>query len=238
MSPIRTKLIKGCLYLGSACVLASGIIGVLHLPFAKGALQRIGGCPVSNAAEVQAAQRANLLREKSDVAATTVAPTRMVLGFLLGETSYDSVIAWSDKHELKCESKREASWVKCKAVPTASLSGVARNGAIDELSFTFDITGRKLQSVSAYRFRMPIAQAQKYSDEVRAYAKATLGTPKVDVGEWQLPKEGTYLTASMSYRFSDVTADVSVTCLPQGASVREVYGIYPDVPQEPQASTK
>jgi hypothetical protein len=202
----------------------------MHLPFAKSWLMAVGGCPIGrvSTAALERATQANLRTEHANARATQVAPTRTILGFELGQTHALEVTRWAAAHDLTCTTQRQGTLFQCKGVATSTLPmPAARIRTLDEVLFTFDRERHTLVALQVHRFRMPAEEMRVYGQEVRRYAIQTLGVDGKEAGCWSLASAGHYETATLRYRFNDVTADVTVTALPQGGAVRETYGLYP-----------
>src|SRR5262245_31324707 len=115
-------------------VFAFGLIGALHLPFARPLLSAIGvGCPAK--ASPEEVEHARLASAKASRGAAP-SPERFALGFALDRTTRDEVDAWVSKHALSCKDAQRGTLLKCAGVPPEV---VGQSGAaIDDLSFLFE----------------------------------------------------------------------------------------------------
>jgi hypothetical protein len=221
-SSLKTKLVRAAVITGGVAAVATGLIGVMHMPFAKSLLKTVGGCPVGNvsAAELERATDESL--DKHRAAAKDKSKSHTLFGFELGVADVVSVSAWAKQNKVSCESKREDTWLHCTKVAVATLpSTEGRTGVLDEVSFTFATSSKKLRSLNVNRFRIDAQAARDHVREARTSQNQAFGEPTVLSGDFALPECRDFLSASASYRFTDLSADVMVTCLPQGANVRE-----------------
>jgi hypothetical protein len=206
-----------------ALVVAVGIVGALHLPFARAVLLRLGGCPlVRNArpAQLEPARHAAMAKERG----TVDAPSRPALGFELDRTTYGDVKAWAVRTGASCEDVREGL-VRCTGVVPAALKVPATEGPLDELNLGFDVEGR-LVNVSTLRTHLG-KEAEATLGELKAGLYRELGAPHSQDGSFDsdhLGQTGAASLASMRYRYHDYFAElVALRFGHDGLSVREHY---------------
>lgn len=180
------------------------LIGALHMPFARGLLMRVGGCPFGQAslAEVEPARNAAVAAERGSAAA----PARPALGFDLDRTTADDVRRWAHAAGVACADVREGL-VSCKNVPAVALGLSASEGSVGELNLGFSTKGR-LVDVST--MRMHLASAQVARDVEQRLATA-VGAPQQTTGSFDdshLAAAGAESLAAVRYRYRDYFADV------------------------------
>jgi hypothetical protein len=198
--PTKKSLLLAAGSLGAGVAL----IGVLHLPFARGLLMRIGGCPFGNAsvAEVEPARNAAVAAERG----AARAPVRPALGFDLDRTTAADVRRWAEAAGVACTDVREGL-MSCKNVPAHALGLSASEGPIGELNLGFSTKGR-LVDVST--MRMHVASAQVARDVEKTLA-SKVGAPQQTTGSFEdahLALEGAQSLATVRYRYRDYFADV------------------------------
>jgi hypothetical protein len=205
-----------------AGALAIGVlgIGVFHMPFARGLLARVGGCPVGHAplAEIEPARRAAIATERGSVAA----PARPALGFALDRTTRVDVRAWADQSRVRCEDVREGL-VRCKGVPASALGLPESDGSVGELSLGFNTRGRL---VDVATMRTHVAGVGVVRD-VASKLASQVGAPQQASGtfdEGHLSVAGAPSLSSMRYRYSDYFAEViAMRFAEDGLVLREHY---------------
>jgi hypothetical protein len=205
--------------------LATAAIGVLHAPFARPLLMRLGGCPVAGArmtpVEMEHARHMAL----ADNTGTAVAPARPALGFTLDATTLGEVRAWASLNRADCEEPHPGI-IKCTDVPPSSVGLDASAGRIDTLSLAFDRQGR-LVNETTYRSHMTPAAAAHTAQDIVASLATKLGPADTHAGDFdaaRLSKNSADSISSVSYRYSDYVADVFAMNLgSSGPLVREHY---------------
>jgi hypothetical protein len=221
-SSLKAKLARAAIITSGVVAIATGFIGVMHMPFAKSLLKTMGGCPVGNVSAAELERATDKSLDKDRAAATHTSQSHTLFGFELGVADYVSVSAWAKQNNVSCESKREDTWLHCTKVAIGMLPAAeGRTGVLDELSFNFATGSKKLRSLNVNRFRIAAQAARDHVREARTSQNKAFGEPSALSGDFALPECRDFLSASASYRFTDLSADVMVTCLPQGANVRE-----------------
>lgn len=198
---------------------------LLHAPFARPWLAKVGGCPVGNAsaAEIESVRLSAVAKTRGDV----VAPARPALGFVLDETTPEAVHAWAKRHDVTCDVKRDGLFVSCRDVPLVALEAdEGREGSVSDVSFAFRPSDRTLVNVTATTFALTPREAAARTAASAASLRTTLGAPTSEAGQAteEALGRGGYATAIVAYRFSDLLADVTTTSFDRtGVTVREHY---------------
>lgn len=197
-----------------------GLMGVLHLPFARPVLAWIGyGCPAKATPEQVEVARLTSARAARG---TTPSPGRPALGFSLDSTTRADVDAWVAARGLRCTELQQGTVLRCTSVPALALG--QSGGLIDDLAFAFEPHGRKLVTVTTLRNQLDAAQAEKALTGITARLQAELGEGRSSgTPTAAYLAEGPMRTALTEYRFSDYIANVSATNLGQRVAVREHY---------------
>jgi hypothetical protein len=206
----------------TATSLAASIaaIGVLHMPFARGLLMSVGGCPVGHAklAEIEPARRAAIAGERG----LDPAPARPALGFALDRTTVAETQAWAKGAHVACEDVREGL-LRCKHVPAAAVGLPESDGPVSELYLGFDTRGR-LVDVSTMRMHLTGTGVVR---DVEGKLVSEVGAPHQTSGsfdEAHLSLEGAQSLASLRYRYKDYFAEViAMRFASDGLVLREHY---------------
>lgn len=219
------KLRRAALALVGSLAAATAIIGVLHAPFARSLLMRLGGCPMYGA-KMTAAQldRARSFGVSGNRGAQ-IAPARPALGFALDVTTLADVHGWAARERVDCEDTGPAL-VTCAHVTPMALGRPSVEGSIDELGLAFDIHGH-LVNVTTLRNHMKSSDAANAARDVALILSGALGPADKANGTFdakRLAVAGIDSLATVRYRYADYFADVTAMTLPaSGASVREHY---------------
>jgi hypothetical protein len=184
--------------------LATMTIGLLHAPFARKLLMKVGGCPVGN--EDPHAVEAARAQAVAQNAGRLVAPSRVALGFTLGSATLADAKQWESTYKLRCETQREDSWVQCTHVPAAALGTEA---GFDEVNLLFHPDNRKLVSVTAYRFVQLPEPAIAHTVALRTVLEGQYGTPHASFGNVERIRAEDGATCTLNYRFRDVAVDLT-----------------------------
>lgn len=205
----------------AAAMLLTGLMGVLHMPFARPALAWIGfGCPIPQASpeEIEAARMSSARAARG----TTLAAERPALGFQLDKMSKTEVDAWIAQHDLKCSELQKGMVLKCENVPAAALG--LSGGNVDDLAFKFEPKQLKLVTVTSLRNQLDASTAANTMNTITAELREKLGEGRnVGTPTAQYLASGPMRTALTEYRFSNYIANVSATNLGQRVAVREHY---------------
>jgi hypothetical protein len=220
-SSSRRVLVRRGLGFLSVVLGLTGLIGALHMPWARPLLMQVGGCPVvTDPIAIERARHEGALARRG----TEPAPTRIVRGFRLGEDSSVQVQAWANAHEVRCTSEREGTWLLCENVPASALGMSSGPMRVD---FTFRSADNRLLSVATYRQAPDVSANAEAFRAAAADLEALFGDPTFRGGE----PGGTeaYATATIAYRYSDLVIDLTNTAIPtRGSSVLESYVLATD----------
>lgn len=220
-----TKASRPAVVAVGAVIVATGLIGLAHAPFARSLLMSLGGCPMAGArmTPVQA-ERARHMALGED-RATTSAPARPALGFALDSTTLGDARAWAHRQDVDCDDARPGL-MKCVAVRPEALGLPATQGRIDELSLEFDPNDR-LVNMTTFRSHLTPAVASTEAHAIVASLAGTLGPAATRAGDFEASSFGAAKAGSLSavaYRFGDYVADVTAMDAPSsGPSIREHY---------------
>ena len=223
MLPRRAK--KAIVSVGLATALLTGFIGVLHAPFARPWLMKMGGCPVgkASAAEVEEGRMQAVRKTRG----TDPAPSRPALGFTLDTAQPEDVLAWAAKNGVTCKEKREGMLLTCKDVPANVLRDrTQESGSIDEVSFAFRPRDRRLVNVTAMSFRLPADEAARRMNTSVDRVRPSLGVPSIASGDVTAERfaAGGFVTATTSWHYSDYEAQLTATSFDgRGVALREQY---------------
>jgi hypothetical protein len=233
-----------------AITFATAAVGVLHTPFARPLLMRLGGCPMAGAAQMTtvemerarhialagerdialAGERDIALAGERDIALAgerpaASAPARPAVGFTLDTTTLADVHAWAARTHADCD-EPHAGLVKCTHVAAAALGLDPAEGAIDELALAFDVQGH-LVNETTYRAHLAPAVASRTAQGIVASLATKLGPAPTRAGSFDaadLSKPTAQSISTVSYRFADYVADVSSMSIgSSGSIVREHY---------------
>jgi hypothetical protein len=196
----------------AALAVATLGVGLLHMPWARPLLARLGGCPASRATpqQVETAQR----RAWRTLRGTGSAPDRPALGFALERTTLLDVKAWAQARGLACEVVRGGSLLRCEGVPASALR-VGAAGVYDDVAFGFRVRDQRLVNVTALRTGLAAEDAAAQLRDVAACLERALGAPA---------QKAAGAAAFVVYRYADYLADVTAMQLPsRGHAVREHY---------------
>jgi hypothetical protein len=209
-----------------ALTFATAAVGVLHTPFARPLLMRLGGCPMAGAAqmtsvEMEHARHLALAGERP----AESAPARPAVGFTLDTTTLADVHAWAARTHADCDDPH-AGLVKCTHVAAAALGLDPLEGAVDELALAFDVQGH-LVNETTYRSHLAPAVASRTAQGIVASLATKLGPAGTHAGSFaaaDLSRPTAESISTVSYRFADYVADVSSMSIgSSGSIVREHY---------------
>jgi hypothetical protein len=217
------RWIRVSVYVASTLAALTVAIGLLHMPFGRPLLARLGvGCPVQASPEdVERARLDSAHRTRG----TEASPAQPALGFVLDKMTIADAEAWADRQHVSCDEIRSGSMLSCKNVPETALSGRI-GGPIDDLELAFSPTSKRLVNISTTQFGLDGTAAATQMSAVVKSLKEQLGKPQREVGK----RSANYLasaplrTALVRYRFTDYQADVSATNFPgRGMMLSEHY---------------
>jgi hypothetical protein len=226
MAPSNSRpIVRRTLVAAGALALATAGIGVLHMPFARSLLMRVGGCPMAGARmtprEMEHARHIALEDERAPLAA----PVRPSVGFALDTTSLAEVHAWADRAKVGCEDKHPGL-VLCTNVQPASVGLPAAEGVIDELALGFN-ERNLLVNETTMRMHLTPQGAERAAHAIVDSLSARLGPADKSVGDFGAQKLSGAAAGSISavsYRYADYVADVTAMNSPHsGLLIREHY---------------
>lgn len=215
---------KGVISAAITMVALTGVVGLLHTNAARPLLAKIGGCPVGKASAAQI--ELGRMKAVEETRGTEPAPARPALGFTLDAASPEDVMAWADRHAVRCDQKREGTLVTCHDVPLAALGRVDEKGKVDDVSFQFRPRDRRLVNVTATSLSLSSKEAATRMSRTTKRLGDELGAPTTSAGEATAASlsRGNYATATTSYRYTDFMAEVSATAFgPDTVALREHY---------------
>jgi hypothetical protein len=200
-------------------------IGALHMPFARGLMMRIGGCPVAGAKMTPAQMDHARHLATAGRLGTTEAPARPALVFALDSTTLADVHSWAAREHVDCDDLR-AGLVTCTDVGAHAVGRDDGAGKIDELALGFDAHGH-LVNVTTLRSGLDPDAAARAGGGIVSSLEASLGAPAKKAGDFvtaHLAQPGAASLATRSYRYDDYVADVTAIRVPSsGLALREHY---------------
>jgi hypothetical protein len=191
------------------------IIGVLHMPFARGMLAEAGGCPFPTTSERPSLARADALRVSAaqNERGTGSAAAKPALGFALGQTTRAQVRAWARAASVTCEDDGIGLGVRCTDASLAALPGSLLSGS-GQISFGFDLE-EKLVSVSFLARVADTAHAESLRVAASSELEA-LGAPSRHQGE-QVRRA--FERRVDAWAYADYLGEVTTTHLGSGVVV-------------------
>ncbi len=224
MSPSRqTKRIALALLASAGVAIAT--IGVLHAPFARSALMKVGGCPVSKvtAADVETARKDAMRSMRGQ----SPAKSRPALGFVLEGSTPEDVRSWAAEHKISCSEMREGLAFKCTNVPASALRDrEPSDGAVSELFMNFRPIDRRLVNLSLTSSQLNSEDAASRMSRRVAKLTSTVGAPTEQAGEVSKERfaSGGMATSLVAYHYQDYVARVTATAFePANVNVIEQY---------------
>lgn len=213
---MRNTLLK----LTVSSLILVGVIGLLHMPFARNLLRSVGGCPFPTTDRTLTAQEAETLRQKTLAPERSLAPAsaRPALGFDLERTTRAEVIAWATKNGLTCKADRHGAGLTCPDVRASMLPEHGDRELVGQLMLGFT-SAQKLVSVH-YMTRDTRRPTILARSEHASLTLSALG-PRQESGDPTLAKPLSQLRREV--RFRDYLASVSATNMGRGYSLSESY---------------
>jgi hypothetical protein len=222
---MRSRATHPAAVTAGAVVVAFGLVGLAHAPFARSLLMSVGGCPVAGARMTPGlAERARQLALAGDRPGIT-APWRPALGFALGSTTIPEARRWARRERVDCGETRPGL-MTCAGVAPEALGAGPTQGKIDELTLAFDPQGRLVNMTTLRAHLTPLLAATEARAIVASLAER-LGPAQRRGGDFEVSSLGATPARSIStvaYRFDDYVADVTAMNAPSsGPSIREHY---------------
>ena len=211
---------RALLKVAAALAVCVGLIGLLHMPFARGLLASVGGCPFPTSGRTLTAAEAEALRVAAlrRVAGHKASGARAAAGFELGRQRRSDIARWAAQHQLLCTSDRHGAGVACEGVSGGMLPMKRAQPGRMRAMFAFDtqerLVGVQLQSTAS--------SAKAATESVSAAARGIAGSggeQLSDVGKLALPLG----QARARARASNYSADLVITHLGDHYAVYESY---------------
>jgi hypothetical protein len=225
VSSKRSRLLRTLAKVAGGLGGATLLIGAMHMPFARGLLMRVGGCPLAGAKMTPAQMDTARHLAMAANHATTEARARPALGFALDATTLADVHTWAARTQADCDDVREGI-VKCEHVAPKALGLAAVEGTIDELTLGFDARGH-LVNVTTLRAGLRPDEAACSAQGIVSSLYGSLGVATESAGDFaatHLAQAGAASLATRSYRYRDYVADVTAMNFPAtGLALREHY---------------
>lgn len=225
----RSRLRRALVGATATALLLSGVIGVLHMPFAAPLLRRISPaslCPVTRGTPEQIDRAHELGAASIRASASSAAPARPALGFVLDETTRTEIDAWAARHALSCEAiGGNANLRRCSDVPASAVGEAESLGTLEEVTFELRGTG-VLVNVETLRRNLTADQAATVSSALERSVASAVGAPSKSGGEATVThlSHGFLSSYVAEHTFVDYRATVSATNLAKtGFMVREQY---------------
>ena len=207
----------------------TGIVGVLHFPFAAPLLRKIfpgSVCPITRGTPAQIDRAHALGAAAIRNAARAPAPARPALGFQLNQTRKGDLDTWAARHGVSCGSiAGNENLQRCTAVSAAAVGQPSDLGPLEEVTFEFESNGH-LVNVQTLRRHLTPEQAARAAGALEGRAAAALGAPSSFGGEATVAHLARRFLATYVavHSFTDYRATVSATNLANtGMMVREEY---------------
>jgi hypothetical protein len=207
--------------LAASSLVAVGLIGVLHMPFARKLLQSVGGCPFPTTSRTLTAAEAEALRQDTLAPAKTLAPApaRPALGFVLEQTTRAEVNSWAASHQITCQGDRHGAGLTCQNVAASALPAPGATEVSGSLMLGF---GANDTLVSVHYLSRDASRDRVLarSDEA-VLLLASLSVPITHSGN---PRLDAALSQSRSRLvFRDYTAELSATHMGSAYALSESY---------------
>jgi len=213
---MRRTLIK----LTVSSLILVGVVGLLHMPFARNLLRSVGGCPFPTTDRTLTAQEAETLRQKTlaPERSLAAASARPALGFALERTTRAEVLAWAAAHDLSCKADRHGAGLTCADVRASMLPEADASELVGQLMLGFT-PAQTLVSVH-YMMRDTKRPTILARSQHTSLTLSALG-PQQESGDPTLAKPLSQLRREV--RFRDYLASISATNMGQAYSLSESY---------------
>jgi hypothetical protein len=215
--------------LAGVTVALTGLVGILHFPFAAPLLRTIfpaSVCPITRGTPAQIDRAHALGAAAIRNAAQAPAPARPALGFQLNQTRKSDLDAWAATHGVSCASiAGNENLQRCTGVSATAVAQPSELGPLEEVTFEFESTGQ-LVNVQTLRRHLTPERAARIARELEGSAAAALGKPSSLGGEPTVAHLSRSFLASYVavHSFTDYRATVSATNRAStGMMVREEY---------------
>jgi hypothetical protein len=207
---------------GGACAGLVGLIGILHTPYGRPLMRRLGAaCPVAKVApgEVEAVR----LRAVAALRTEVPSPARPAVGQTLDVSRAADVTGWAHARRLACvEAARPSHTIRCEG-SDGERPRDPRVPPVDQFVFAFAPDGR-LVSVDRLRSRLTAVEASRLFGQAADDLAVVLGPGRLagDATPDYLASGSMHL-ARLAYRFSDYLATVTVMNVSGRVVMHEQY---------------
>jgi hypothetical protein len=214
---------------GAGALFLTGLVGVLHMPFAASLLRKISPaslCPITHGSAAQIDRAHALGAAAIRASATSTAPSRPALGFELDKTTRADLDAWASKNGVSCSNiGGNESLRRCTDVPASAIGEPDSLGVLEEVSFELRASG-ELVDVETLRRQLTSERGAVVAAQLETTAASTLGAPTQSGGEATSAHlaHGFLSSYVAEHTYSDYRATVSATNMGKtGVMVREQY---------------
>ena len=214
---------------GTAAVLLTCLVGVLHLPFAAPLLRKLSPaslCPITHGTPAQIDRAHAIGGAAIRASASARAPSRPALGFELDKTTRGDLDAWAARNRLSCEKiGGNENLRRCTDVPASAVGEPPGDGPLEEVSFELRGTG-ELVNVETLRRHLSPEQAVRVVVEREETIGRGVGAPSKTGGEATVAhlSRGFLSSYVAEHTYLDYRATVSATNLGEtGVMAREQY---------------
>ncbi len=228
-SGLRPRLVRYGLRATAIGVVLTGLVGVLHMPFAAPLLRKISPgsfCPIMKGTPAQIDRGHAIAAAEIRKSAQTPAPARPALGFQLDVSRRSDLDLWAKNHGVTCTSiGGNDNLRRCTDVPAAAVGQPDDLGPLEEATFELQSTG-ELVNVQTLRRHLTAEQAAHAVRELERSVSAAVGAPTSLAGAPTAEHLAHGLLSSYvaTHTFTDYRATISSTNLAQtGMMVREEY---------------
>jgi len=232
---MKKKLTRIALRVGLGLLGVTGLIGFAHTKAGRpllNALRGAPGCPVNldgaSPAEVETYRAGRVRLEQG----TGTAASHYALGFELGKTTRQQVVAWTESQHIACKGIRKDSVLSCSEVPTDPVDPTAPK--IEDLHLQFDANDH-LVAIDLFRVGVASAPAIEYLKSLEKHLDAAVGPPTNHLGIANAAPSDLSHQFQMSgaeYHYKGYVAEVSAMNFGKraGVRVREQYQWAPATP--------
>lgn len=218
MRPLTSAYKRAALWTTGLTLGSTALIGLLHLPAARGMLRQVGGCPVGETIDAPTRDAARL-DALSAVRGQGPAPSRPGPLVALGTSTRADVLNWAAQSGVRCDGEEDLT---CYDVPADAWGGPATASV---LNLEVDANGRVVGAALSLRGLDPTDATAAFTT-LATSLEDQVGPPTDARGEAQA---GWLAAAPMRqalrrHRFADYRAELTATNTVGGEIV--VRGIY------------
>lgn len=209
-------------------LLAVGLIGLAHLPFARSLLAAAGGCPAAFARATPAELERTRGEAVKPLRTDRIAAGHGALRFTLGVSTKSEVMDWATAAGATCSEEMKGAAARCKGVGGEAVHAPAAGLAFSDVFFRFDTQGT-LMAVDAMHEGAPADQAIHYFEAASRKLATDFGPPTPSPMPTAESLGEPYTRAAFEYRFRDLAVDLTATNFgATGVVVREQYRAIPN----------